>query len=241
MARCAPREHPTRRVPPWGNRGGQGCSPCRVQRRPAGGRDVPIAPRCLLCLSDWGGCGEKPNCPALLASPGDEREATNSFAELLRYLISSNCSWEDRGKERDSAADGGKGKRMVEMGRKKRLGGGGGWKSLGRGGGTHEEGKANGGMMDANNNNNKKKEKPGKQRNGGRNKGKEGETKRAARCQPCGAAGTGGPVRWERVPARPHPGPAEPGCAGDGGQRSCLIVGWHYSFGGCGIISPPGK
>lgn len=83
---------------------------------------------------------EKPNCPALLTSPGDEREATNSFAELLRYLISSNCSWEDRGKERDSTADGGKGKRMVEIGRKKGLGGD-SWKCLGSGGGTHEEGK----------------------------------------------------------------------------------------------------
>lgn len=66
---------------------------------------------------------EKPNCPALLTSLGDEWEATNSFAELLRYLISSNCSWEDREKERDSTADGGIGKRMVEMGRKKGLGG----------------------------------------------------------------------------------------------------------------------
>lgn len=35
-------------------------------------------------------------------------------------------------------------------------------------------------MMDASK---KKKEKPGKQRTGVRNKGKEGETKRAARCQ----------------------------------------------------------
>lgn len=76
-----------------------------------------------------GGC----NRPALLTSPGDEREATNSFAELLRYLISSNCSWGDRGKEQDSAVDGGKGKTVVEMGRKKGLEGTGGnhWDGVG--------------------------------------------------------------------------------------------------------------
>lgn len=76
-----------------------------------------------------GGC----NCPALLTSPGDEREATNSFAELLRYLISSNCSWGDRGKEQDSAVDGGKGKTVVKMGRKKGLEGTGGnrWDGVG--------------------------------------------------------------------------------------------------------------
>lgn len=72
----------------------------------------------------------KPNCPALLTSPWDERGATNSFAELLRYLISSNCSWEGRGKEWDRAVDRGKGKRMVEMGRKEGLWGMDGWKSL---------------------------------------------------------------------------------------------------------------
>lgn len=93
----------------------------------------------VYCVYQTGGCTEKPNCPALLTSPGDEREGTNSFAELLRYLISSNCSWEDRGKERDSTEDGGKGKRMVETGKRKVWGIR--WKFLGQGEGMHEEGK----------------------------------------------------------------------------------------------------
>lgn len=131
------------------------------------------------CVYQAGGCVEKPNCPALLSSPWDERGATNSFAELLRYLISSNCSWEDRGKEQDSSVDRGKGKRMVEMGRKEGLGGmdGNPWRHTGR---RRENGEASREMMDADN---KKREKPDKQRTEGRNKGKEGKTKRAACCQ----------------------------------------------------------
>lgn len=36
--------------------------------------------------------------------------------------------------------------------------------------------------------------------------------------------------RAEWVPARPHPSPAEPGCAGGGGQCSRPMVGWYYRF-----------
>lgn len=221
MAEHAPWEHPACQVMPWDNQRGQGCSLGHAQCGPTGGRDVPIALCCLVCLSDW----EKPNCPALLTSPGDEREATNSFAELLRYLISSNCSWEDRGKGRDSAADGGKGKRMVEMGRKKGLEGtdGNPWDSVGA-------------CVK------KERGRKGQQRNDGCKQQKKGRTRQTKNWsqkqregrrdkEGCTLPGPAekleqeGWWRQEWVLARPHPSPTELGCSGDGGKCSHLIVG----------------
>lgn len=146
-----------------------------------------VPPAAEMCPSphvyQTGGCMEKPNCPALLTSPGDEREDTNSFAKLLRYLISSNCSWEDREKEQDSAADGGKGKRMVETGRKKGLGGmdGNPWVRVKAH--MEKEGGRKGQQKNDGYKQQQKKAKPDKQRTGARNKGEEGKTKRATCCQ----------------------------------------------------------
>ena len=192
----------------------------RDARRPTASAAPPAAemcpsPRVVYCVYQTEGCMEKPDCPALLTSPGDEREATNSFAELLRYLISSNCSWEDRGKERASAVDGGKGKRMVEMGRKKGIRGtdGNPWDRMRAR--IKKEREREGQRMNDGGKQRKKKEKnrqtknwSQKQRDGRRDK--EG-------CTLPGPTEQLGQEGWwgrEQVTARPHPGPAELGCTG---------------------------
>lgn len=137
--------------------------------------------RLVYCVYQSGGCMEKPNCPALLVSPGDEGEATNSFVDLLRYLISANCRREERGKEQDRAVMEGRGRGWWK--REGRKGWGGRGKSSGWGGGKGRGEQGNDGCKQKKKKRRKKMEKSRQTKNRSQKQREGRRDKRAARCQ----------------------------------------------------------